>query len=75
MDQGKIEAIIRNVLAQEVGDTESVKHATNSMHRDEMSPLLKDVRDSVRAKIQGESADVDNSPLLENIKHEVEKLV
>jgi hypothetical protein len=75
MDQGKIESIIRNVLAQEVGATKSVNHATNSMHRDEMSPLLKDVRDSVRAKIQGESADVDNSPLLENIKHEVEKLV
>lgn len=77
MDQGKIESIIRNVLAQEIGSTGGAGHTRvqNSMHKDEISPLLKDLRNSVQLKIRGESEDADNSPLLESIKREVEKLV
>ena len=78
MDQGKVETIIRDIISQEMGNSLSHKNVAGyqaNQDDQDMSPLLKALRDSVQAKTRDQSGDVDNSPLLEDLKREVEKRI
>ncbi|AKP65394.1 hypothetical protein [Levilactobacillus koreensis] len=77
MDQGKMEALIRDIIAQEAGRSTNQQSGGPRANLDDSntSPLLRDLRDSVLEKIKGESSDVDNSPLLEGIKQDVENSI
>ncbi|NLR08993.1 MULTISPECIES: hypothetical protein [Lactobacillaceae] len=78
MDQGKVETIIRDIISQEMGNSLSHKSVAGyQADRDDqdISPLLKALRDSVQAKTRDQSGDVDNSPLLEDLKREVEERI
>lgn len=77
MDQGKIEEVIRNIIAQEVGNNASQKSAVAAkptQNDGDISPLLRELRDSVQKKIQSQSSDsdADSSSLLDGITKDVE---
>ncbi|WP_373842337.1 hypothetical protein [Limosilactobacillus sp.] len=70
MDQSKLEAMVKNILSEELGKQ------NNATDDSGISPLLKDIRDSVQAKItNGPVEDGNSSSLLENIKNDVEKSI
>lgn len=76
MNQGKIEEVIRNIIAQEVGNNVSQKPVVAgqlSQNDGDISPLLRELRDSVQEKIQTRSSDseVDSSSLLDDITKDV----
>ncbi|KRM43922.1 hypothetical protein FEZ41_05905 [Lentilactobacillus parafarraginis] len=76
MDQGKIEEVIRNIIAQEVGNNASQKSAVAAkpaQNDGDISPLLRELRDSVQEKIQAQSSDsdADSSSLLDGITKDV----
>ncbi|AEG41200.1 hypothetical protein [Lactobacillus kefiranofaciens] len=76
MNQGKIEEVIRNIIAQEVGNNVSQKPVVagqTSQNDGDISPLLRELRDSVQEKIQTRSSDseVDSSSLLDDITKDV----
>lgn len=70
MDQSKIEAIVKNILSEELEKQNTVTDDSG------ISPLLKDIRDSVQAKITNYSVNGGaSSSLLESIKNDVEKSI
>jgi len=76
MDQGKIEEVIRNIIAQEVGNNASQKSAVAAkptQNDGDISPLLRELRDSVQKKNQSQSSDsdADSSSLLDGITKDV----
>lgn len=76
MNQGKIEEVIRNIIAQEVWNNVSQKPVVAgqpSQNDGDISPLLRELRDSVQEKIQTRSSDseVDSSSLLDDITKDV----
>lgn len=70
MDQSKIEEIVQRVLSEELG-----KRSTIADDSDDISPLLKELRDTVKDKIAGCAEDNTGSSLLEDIKNDVEKSI
>ena len=65
MNQLQIEKIVRKVLAEELGE-----HPVNTDNN--ISPLLKEIRDSVQEKM-GEKESNSISSTIEDIKIDVEK--
>lgn len=68
MDQARIEEMVRSVLAEETNNKVD-------KNNDNISPLLKDLRDSVQEKIKDHSSDDNVSSLLENVKKDVENRI
>lgn len=68
MDQARIEEMVRSVLAEETNNKVD-------KNNDNISPLLKDLRDSVQEKIKDHSSDDNVSSLLESVKKDVENRI
>ena len=68
MDQARIEEMVRSVLAEETNNKVD-------KNNDNISPLLKDLRDSVQEKIKDHSTDDNVSSLLESVKKDVENRI
>jgi len=72
MNQNEIEAVIRNIVAQEVSRNVKPQLDVNTQSgqsNGDISPLLRNLRDSVQKKIKNESScEESSSSLLENIE-------